>query len=527
MNYRRFFALIVLLLISVWPVLATTAQDDAPPCGYIDGFDLPVPDIDIQRTDFAIYRARYGGLHTGMDVAFEQLGSPVRAAARGRVTYSDPEGWDVNKGVVVVQHTLPDGTLVNTLYGHMEELNGYAFPFMDQCVERGDIVGAVGNPESGLPHLHYEIRTRYRHEGGPGYTDVSPLELGWLHPVDFTFLANIMVSPAYERHFTLTESSTLPPLALANGSYVITRSERIAGITADGQTLWEFYSLGSVTGMIVLPDERILTIDSTQQVLVLDNGSFNAIWQLPRPAVTPPILFENQVVFVTDDHRALAYTPDGALIWQSDPLPSRVQHWAISEDRLALVTQTNDLWILDSAGQVLFQDTPAAFPAPFADPAGGFLIAAGTMLSRIDPNLSIIPLFDTGRLMTADVAALWGTDGTLYLYPGEGLALYAYGADYTLQWTAYMPGSHRRAPYLGLGGGQLLYVLSTDGQLLAFATNDGHLVGQLALYDGGTEGTTAARWLDVQPDDTVTFSGGFLSVATINGLALLEAETAP
>jgi murein DD-endopeptidase MepM/ murein hydrolase activator NlpD len=187
----------------VWPTASrpvTQAQTEPAPCGYVDGFDFPVPNIDTEQTDFGIYRPQFGGLHTGIDVAFEQLGAPVRAAARGRVTYSDTEGWGTEKGVVVIQHTFPDGTQVNTLYGHMEELNGHHFPFVDQCVERGDIVGAVGFPSQGRPHLHYEIRTRYRYEGGPGYTQVNPLELGWLHPVDFTYLARIWILPTYRQH---------------------------------------------------------------------------------------------------------------------------------------------------------------------------------------------------------------------------------------------------------------------------------------------------------------------------------------
>ncbi len=88
---------------------------------------VPFPEIDVSRSDFGIYRPPWGGLHTGLDVAFWRHGEPVMAAARGRVTYSDIEGWDTEKGVVVLQHTFPDGTLINTLYGHMEELNGYRF----------------------------------------------------------------------------------------------------------------------------------------------------------------------------------------------------------------------------------------------------------------------------------------------------------------------------------------------------------------------------------------------------------------
>ncbi len=131
-------------------------------------------------------------------------------------------------------------------------------------------------------------------------------------------------------------------------------------------------------------------------------------------------------------------------------------------------------------------------------------------------------MFDTGRAFTAEAELISGPSDTLYLYTGDGRALYAYGLDGALRWIAYMPGSHLRAPRLGIGGGRVVYALSTDGQLLIYDTRDGRLVGQLALYDGGINGTASARWLDVRPDDTVTFSAGYLTTVTIDGLALLD-----
>ncbi|MBN1565614.1 MAG: PQQ-binding-like beta-propeller repeat protein [Anaerolineae bacterium] len=514
---------VILLCVAVFSSReSVSSQVDVAPCGYVDGFELPVPDIDIQRIDFGLYRAQFGGLHTGIDVAFEELGAPVRAAARGRVTYSDVAGWDTEKGVVVIQHTMPDGSLVNTLYGHMEELNGYTFPMLDQCVERGDIVGAVGFPSLGRPHLHYEIRTRYRYEGGPGYTQVNPIELGWLNPVDFTYLANVWVLPAYRHHFSLTESPTLPPLTLSNGTYALARSGHLEGVSADGDLLWEFDTLGGTTGLLALPDGRVLVTNSTQQVLVLANGSFSALWQLPQPVIMSPIQFGDAVVFVADDYRVLAFTPDGAPLWETPPLPDRVERWVVSGDRLAVATANGDLRVIDAAGQVMYQQTFAAIAVPFAAPGGEFLIANGTTISRLDRALTFTALFDTGHTFNANTELLYADSGTLYLYPGEGFALYAHTLDGALQWIAYMPGSYRHSPYLGIGGGRLLYVLSTDGQLLAYDTGDGRLIAQVPLYDGGVNGTASTRKLDVQSDDTVTFTGGYLTLVTLDGLALFE-----
>jgi outer membrane protein assembly factor BamB len=455
-------------------------------------------------------------------VAFDQTGAPVQAAARGRVTYSNIAGWDTEKGVVVIQHTMPDGSLVNSLYGHMQELNGYTFPLMDQCVERGDIIGAVGDPDSSSPHLHYEIRTRYRHEGGPGYTEVSPLELGWLHPVDFTFLARVWIHPAYRHHFLLLDGPTLPLLSLPDGTYVMAADKHLQSVTAEGQTLWQFDALGAITGLLRLPDGRVMATTSLNQALVLSGGSFSALWQTVKPVYGAPILLGSAVIFAAQDNTLIAFTPDGAPLWETAPMSGRMAQWAASADRLAVASQNGDVWVVDVRGSVLYQGSFTDPALPFAAPNSGFWLMSGSRVLHLDAALALTPLFDTERTFTPEAELINDAAGTLYLYTGEGRALYAYSPTGTLLWIAYMPGSHLRAPRLGIGGGRGVYALSTDGQLLAFDVRDGHLTAQLALYDGGTDGTTSARWLDVQPDDTITFSAGYLSVVTVDGQTLLN-----
>ncbi|MFN8563177.1 MAG: M23 family metallopeptidase [Anaerolineae bacterium] len=179
---------------------AVVAQD--APCGVVDALDYP---IDISDTlanrydDFGLFRSRFGGRHTGLDVAFNRRGEPVYAAARGIVTYADPEGWDTEKGVVIIRHTFPDGGIYYTLYGHMEQSDDIQFPRVGACIERGDPVGVVGWPSRGLPHLHYEIRNFLPDDGGPGYVEDNPLLSGWYDPLDFTELWQIGLRRACER----------------------------------------------------------------------------------------------------------------------------------------------------------------------------------------------------------------------------------------------------------------------------------------------------------------------------------------
>ncbi|MDP0995321.1 peptidoglycan DD-metalloendopeptidase family protein, partial [Klebsiella pneumoniae] len=78
-------------------------------------------------------------------------GSPVRAAARGRVTYSYPLGWGRDGGVVILQHTFPDGTTAYSQYGHIIESDTVKCPRRQDCVSAGDIIGVIADARP-APH---------------------------------------------------------------------------------------------------------------------------------------------------------------------------------------------------------------------------------------------------------------------------------------------------------------------------------------------------------------------------------------
>src|SRR5262245_20989065 len=192
----RLLVMIGILTASFASFQATPVRaQDAAAFVVVDAIDYPIDGVSIDHDDFGMYRAGFDGRHTGIDMAFDRYGDPVRAAARGRVTFSDPKGWDTEKGVVIIEYIFPDDSILFTLYGHMEELNGHNFPKEGQCVELGDVIGAVGHPSRGAPHLHYEVRKMKASTGGPGYWPVDPLDGGWLHPIDFTEQWQLRLSP--------------------------------------------------------------------------------------------------------------------------------------------------------------------------------------------------------------------------------------------------------------------------------------------------------------------------------------------
>lgn len=107
-------------------------------------------------------------------------GEPVYAAANGVIAYAGDAGpgWG---NVVIITHSLPEETKVQTLYGHLKEILKYGGE-----VKIGEEIGTIGNANGKyLCHLHFELRESSSpmwNKAGPGYsTDRS----SWLDPSDF------------------------------------------------------------------------------------------------------------------------------------------------------------------------------------------------------------------------------------------------------------------------------------------------------------------------------------------------------
>ncbi|NOT46389.1 MAG: M23 family metallopeptidase [Acidobacteria bacterium] len=107
-------------------------------------------------------------------------GEPVYAAANGEITFAADAGagWG---NVLIITHQLPDGTEVQTLYGHLQEM----LKTRDE-VQKGEQIGKVGSANGRyLCHLHFEIRDRssrdWNRPGGGYSTDRT----GWLAPSEF------------------------------------------------------------------------------------------------------------------------------------------------------------------------------------------------------------------------------------------------------------------------------------------------------------------------------------------------------
>jgi len=86
-------------------------------------------------------------MHKGLDIS-NRVGTPIRAPARGAVTFSGPDG------AYGISITIDHGNGMVTRYAHMQK----TLVKVGEFVQRGDVIGALGNTgRSTGPHLHYEV----------------------------------------------------------------------------------------------------------------------------------------------------------------------------------------------------------------------------------------------------------------------------------------------------------------------------------------------------------------------------------
>jgi hypothetical protein len=500
------------------------------PCGVVDAIDYPIDITDTLSTrydDFGLFRARFGGRHTGLDIAFRRLGDPVMAAARGIVTYADPEGWDTEKGVVIVRHTFPDGSIYYTLYGHMEQTDTIQFPRVGLCVERGDVVGVVGWPSRGLPHLHYEIRNFLPNDGGPGYVTDNPLLSGWYDPLEFTDLWRIRLQPGYVSSVSFNDVPTLPPVITEDGGSVIANADAIIAYFPDGRVMWRVTTDGVVTALLGLLDGSVLGHTRSGQAMILRGGRYAALWKVEGPDA-PVVLLGDTLVFATDGGGLAAFDTTSAEKWtlagDEDWLglvDFRGGSTSDSSGQVALAVRMGGgvRWrVVDASGGVVYETTFAQTPVVAPISSGGWLVLAGTTLYRVEGGdrreVGTIPLI-TGRTtrMSADVL------GNAYIYVGDAAGtLLSVGATGQIRWRqTYPAGSTPIAPLIRSDDGCLLYALDATGMFHVFSAATGEVVNQMQFYAGGIQnGSPPARLLLPMAGRRVLVGAGFLSAVTLD-----------
>ena len=124
--------------------------------------------------------------HAGVDYLPDGPPDEVRAAADGIVRIAAEAGSDASHDfghVVVLEHTLPGGGRVSTVYAHLRERPAVA---RGDCVPRTARLGEMGATGAAANvHLHFEVKARPILGPPYGYTEGHPDDFGFFDPKDF------------------------------------------------------------------------------------------------------------------------------------------------------------------------------------------------------------------------------------------------------------------------------------------------------------------------------------------------------
>jgi hypothetical protein len=124
--------------------------------------------------------------HAGVDYLPDQSSEPVLASADGVVRIAAESGEDASHDfghVVVLEHTLPGGGRVSTVYAHLRDA-----PTVEpgDCVPRRAQLGIMGRTGAAANvHLHFEVKSDPKLGPPYGYTDGRPDDSGFFDPKDF------------------------------------------------------------------------------------------------------------------------------------------------------------------------------------------------------------------------------------------------------------------------------------------------------------------------------------------------------
>ncbi len=459
-------------------------------CGVVDAISFPVdPEVFQIVQDFGAPSARHAGrFHTGEDWyggRDTSYGQPVRAIATGRVMYSWPLGWGRDGGVVILEHTFPDGTIAYSQYGHMEETEQYPFPGRLACVQRGDVVGIVGNARP-APHVHFEIRISHPDDPGPGYTWEYPTTLGWLRPSQFVLNWQAWLQPAHVWHLTLLDDAgpITPPLFLPDYSMLYLDAFRLRGITDDGRVLWRTNFEQPAVSVTPFQDKVLVTFaDGTMQRVNLD-GTLADSWQTGIAVDGAPIAVGESLIFHTPDNQLVALDAlRQEMVWQLDDVP-RIERSQVAGQNIGLLTETHEIMAVSSDGQMLDRvllDYPGSLDTA---PDGTLLAYSGTNMQALTTEGNWATLLEDLPDGGDSSAFMVTQAGTLYLLSGDAetniSTLSSFDVGQTLLWAVsfpYMPGVTELTDY-----GSAILLTGNHGNIIAIQPSSGGVCGLARIY---------------------------------------------
>ena len=442
--------LLLWIVLLVLPLIPIQAQTD---CGVVDGMMFPVDTgVFTLAQDYGVASSRHRGrYHTGEDWyggRDNSLGQGVRAAARGRVTYSSPNGWGRDGGVVILEHLFPDGTIFYTVYGHMMESGAYSFPTRLSCVERGNVIGAVADVRP-APHLHFEVRIEGAGNGttpSAGYSSENPYSSGFRNPSKFVLNQQTWLSLWHEWHLAVgaerqaDERAPISPLLTLNDNsllYLDGTGRTLRRATPDGRVLWRIRLDTPAVSITAWRGASLLTLsDGTMQLVEVETGGLGDSWEVDAQFSGAPIVVGDNLLFPAPNNSLVMVSADRREIISSIPnIPPFVRYHLLPNNTLALLTDDQQFYYLSLDGTVIDHvqlRSNASFATSFD---GNLLVYSRGGLWQVNPQGQWSLYIENAP--SSDSGAIFTSDDLLYLFTGQ--RLYAYARSGNILWEAGTP----------------------------------------------------------------------------------------
>ncbi|HET7089633.1 MAG TPA: PQQ-binding-like beta-propeller repeat protein [Anaerolineae bacterium] len=507
--------------------LTTPIPQRGAPCGVVDVLDFPVGPPDgrgfAARWSFGRNSGRYNGIHAGEDWVRsngDSLGQPVYSVGHGTVTYAQPLGWGVDRGVVIVRHLFPDGGTILSFYGHLDPDSVELRP--GDCVARGDQVGAIGKPR-GRPHLHFEVRNHTPDDPGPGYWPVDPRLAGWQPPSEYIWTYRIATAPGVQwtRPFTATASTGIG--LLSDGALAALDGQRLIVVDPnDGSLRWSRPVSGTILSSVVDASGSAIYLSRQGGAVEAVDASGETVWQAQFATRARPYLLPlpGSGVVVHNENRLLGIGTDAKRLWLIQNVAPPFD-WTLDGDRLIFTTvaQQPTLYALDRSGRLLAGASIGGRPVVSGDrmflynPNGIYQIDPGTLTARLlkplDPSV-----FEIGT-----IAAL-PDGGVVVSHRGEfARRLIALDADGSLRWDWAIAGLGTTMPRL-LANGDRVYAIAQDGDVLSIDLASG---AARRVFDGGSAiGLEGSPWAAFTPDGRLLFDFRGGNIVALDPEAAME-----
>lgn len=445
-------------------------------CGVIEQVVAPVDRTRFKLVqDYATRSMRHQGrYHTGEDYAAQRgatAGQAVFAIGNGRVTFSSPNGWGVDGGVIIIQHYLRDGTMFYSMYGHLQE-QGVLFPERLTCVEAGQVLGTLADVRP-APHLHFEIRTQGGDSGGAGYTREHPDTMGYVRPSQFLANATLSTHPATRWQVNVAGLRGVPLLLNDNSALYLDSNNLLRRVLPDGRILWRQSLNTQHVGLMAWRGQSYAVgAEGTITAIDTNSGALLEAWRVPNFApVGAPVALGGRVLFPTAGAVAMLDDTRRAVLWQA-PRPERAHIIALNNGTIGLIDEARILLLTADGAPLTTAQAEGAHMAQ--SPQGETLVYTQGGLWRVD-SAGAWGLWDENARMGAGGGALLGTDTRLYWHDGTLLTAF----DENALWVS------DAAPFMGRGAlyaiGRYVLLLAQDGTL-AIWREDGASCARLRLY---------------------------------------------